>query len=42
MTLSRFATRLNSFASAPQLFWPDLAGKPTVMQMAERAATVRD
>ncbi|MFO1075700.1 MAG: sugar phosphate isomerase/epimerase family protein [Geminicoccaceae bacterium] len=40
MTLSRFATRLNSFASAPQLFWPDLAGKPTVMQMAERAATV--
>ena len=41
MTLSRFATRLNSFASAPQLFWPDLTGKPTMMQMAERAATVQ-
>src|SRR3954463_2393430 len=40
MTLSRFATRLNSFASAPHLFWPSLAGKPTVMQMVERAATV--
>ena len=41
MTLSRFATRLNSFGSAPQLFWPDLAGKPTMMQMVERAATVK-
>ena len=41
MTLSRFATRLNSFASAPQLFWPDLAGKPTMLQMAARAATAR-
>src|SRR3954451_15292733 len=40
MPLSRFATRLNSFASAPHLFWPDLAGKPSVMQMVERAATV--
>lgn len=40
--LSRFATRLNSFASAPQLRWPDLSGKPSMMQMAERAATVRD
>ncbi|WP_060577693.1 sugar phosphate isomerase/epimerase family protein [Aureimonas ureilytica] len=39
MTLSRFATRLNSFGSAPHLFWPDLSGKPTFMQMAERAAT---
>jgi sugar phosphate isomerase/epimerase len=41
MTLARFATRLNSFGSAPHLFWPDLAGKPTMMQMVERAATVR-
>lgn len=41
MTLDRFATRLNSFASAPHLFWPDLAGKPTMMQMAERAATAK-
>src|SRR3954462_9345777 len=40
MTLSRFATRLNSFASAPHLSWPSLAGKPTVTQMVERAATV--
>ena len=41
MTLSRFATRLNSFGSAPHLFWPDLQGKPSFMQMAERAATAR-
>src|SRR3954451_15745852 len=40
MPLSRFATRLNSFASAPHLFWPDLAGKPTVTQVVERAASV--
>lgn len=38
-TLS-FATRLNSFASRPEAAWPGLAGKPTVMQMAERAASV--
>lgn len=38
--LSRFATRLNSFASAPHLQWPGLVGKPSMMQMAERAATV--
>lgn len=38
--LSRFATRLNSFASAPHLRWPDLSGKPSMMQMAERASTV--
>ncbi|RJG46143.1 sugar phosphate isomerase/epimerase family protein [Mesorhizobium sp. DCY119] len=38
--LARFATRLNSFGSAPHLHWPDLVGKPTMMQMAERAATV--
>ncbi|ALN75172.1 sugar phosphate isomerase/epimerase [Aureimonas sp. AU20] len=41
MTLSRFATRLNSFGSAPHLFWPDLQGKPSFMQMAERAATAK-
>src|SRR5439155_17411318 len=39
--LSRFATRLNSSASAPHLQWPDLSGRPSMMQMAERAATVR-
>jgi xylose isomerase len=40
MAPSRFATRLNSFGSAPHLFWPSLTGKPTTMQMVERAATV--
>jgi L-rhamnose isomerase len=35
-----FATRLNSFASNPSLFWKDLNGKPTVLQMVERASTV--
>lgn len=38
-TLS-FATRLNSFASRPQAAWPGLKGKPTVLQMVERAARV--
>ncbi|MER9197267.1 sugar phosphate isomerase/epimerase [Mesorhizobium australicum] len=41
MTASRFATRLNSFGSAPHLFWPQLTGKPTMMQMVERAATAK-
>ena len=41
MTLSRFATRLNSFSSAPHLFWPDLSGRPTMLQMAERAARAK-
>lgn len=41
MTLNRFATRLNSFGSAPQLYWPELSGKPTMMQMAERAASAK-
>ena len=36
-----FATRLNSFAANPALYWPDLVGKPGVLQMAARAATVR-
>ena len=36
----RFATRLNSFASKPEPFWPKGQGKPTPLQMAERAATV--
>ena len=41
MSISRFATRLNSFGSSPQAFWPDLKGKPSTMQMAERAATAK-
>lgn len=41
MADQRYATRLNSFASKAEEFWPDLSGKPTAMQMAERAATVK-
>ena len=40
MSTPRFATRLNSFASKPQAEWPDLKGKPSVLQMATRAAKV--
>lgn len=40
MSKLRFATRLNSFASKPAAEWPDLKGKPTVLQMAARAARV--
>ncbi len=36
----RFATRLNSFASGAHLEWPGLQGKPSLMQMATRAAKV--
>lgn len=36
----RFATRINSFASAANDYWPDLTGKPTLAQMVRRAATV--
>ena len=34
----RFATRLNSFASKPLAYWPEGVGKPTALQMAERAS----
>ena len=34
----RFATRLNSFASRPDAYWPRSQGKPTALQMAERAS----
>ncbi|MBP2491393.1 xylose isomerase [Rhizobium leguminosarum] len=40
MTQLKFATRLNSFASKPTAEWPELSGKPTVLQMATRAAKV--
>lgn len=40
-SITRFATRLNSFASAAHSYWPDLNCKPTMMQMAERAATAQ-
>lgn len=38
--MTRFATRLNSFAAKAESAWPDLSGKPTPMMMAERAALV--
>jgi xylose isomerase len=40
LTAPRFATRLNSFSSRSHVEWPDLAGKPSVLQMAYRAARV--
>ena len=40
MTAIRFATCLNSFASRPHAEWPDLTGKPSMLQMAARAAKV--
>ena len=40
MSFDQFATRVNSFASNAHNYWPDLHGKPSVMQMAERASTV--
>ena len=36
----RFATRINSFASGALDYWPHLAGKPTLRQIVQRAATV--
>ncbi|WP_410014478.1 sugar phosphate isomerase/epimerase family protein [Sodalis sp. C49] len=41
MTGLKFATRLNSFASGAHAYWPDLQGKPSVMQMIERASRVK-
>ncbi|MCC3704264.1 TIM barrel protein [Rouxiella badensis] len=37
----KFATRLNSFASGAHLYWPNQQGKPSVIQMIERASTVK-
>jgi xylose isomerase len=37
---TRYATRINSFASDAQAYWPGLGGKPSLRQMIERAATV--
>ena len=37
---TRFATRINSFASGAAVYWPDLTGKPSLAQMVRRAATV--
>ncbi|SOE97343.1 xylose isomerase [Burkholderia sp. D7] len=37
----KFAARLNSFGTRPELQWPGLTGKPTVLQLLERAKTVK-
>ena len=37
---SRFATRINSFASGAADYWPNLVGKPSLAQIVQRAATV--
>jgi sugar phosphate isomerase/epimerase len=34
----RFATRLNSFSSKPDAYWPQGHGKPTPLELAERAS----
>jgi xylose isomerase len=36
----RFASRLNSFAARPELFWPERSGKPSLLDLLARAATV--
>lgn len=37
---TRFATRINSFASSATTYWPGQVGKPTLAQMVRRAASV--
>jgi sugar phosphate isomerase/epimerase len=37
----RFATRLNSFGSKPDAFWPKGRAKPTPLDLAARAATAQ-
>lgn len=37
----RFASRLNSFATRPELFWPDLHAKPGTLELLRRAATAQ-
>jgi sugar phosphate isomerase/epimerase len=36
----RYAARLNSFASQPERAWPGRAGRPNLLQLAQRAAGV--
>jgi xylose isomerase len=40
MTRYRYAARLNSFATRPELFWPGRADRPTTLDLIDRAATV--
>jgi sugar phosphate isomerase/epimerase len=37
----RFATRLNSFGSKPDAYWPKGHGKPTPLELAERASKAK-
>ena len=37
-TKRRFATRLNSFGSRPDAYWPKGHGKPSPLELAERAS----
>jgi xylose isomerase len=37
----KFATRLNSFGTRPELYWSDIQGKPSAIQLLQRAATVK-
>ena len=37
---TRFATRLNSFASGAANYWPDQSEKPSLHQMVKRASSV--
>ncbi len=37
----KYASRLNSFATRPELFWPELRGKPGTLELLRRAASAR-
>ena len=39
MNRYRYATRLNSFLTRPELYWPDRTDKPGTFELIERAAT---
>lgn len=40
MTRYRYAARLNSFSSRPELAWPGRSTRPSTLELIERAATV--
>ena len=41
MNRYRYATRLNSFETRPELFWPGRTDRPGTFELIERAATAR-
>jgi xylose isomerase len=41
MNRYRYATRLNSFETRPELFWPGRTDRPDTLDLIERAATAR-